>query len=221
MKEKYSVENAMNYINFAKTALIKDGIEEHLVEDFEKHCLIVAKAAKIMGSYHNNIDMEKLESLALLHDIGKYKLDRIYKRSHCISGYEFMKSEGLNKAANICMTHSFPLKRFNEMSEVLFFNNEDDIKFTKNFLSDVEFDIYDEIIQMADGVGRHNGFCSVEERFNDVAIRYNQPDIKKEAGVYLKLKNKLEKELGISIYNELGINNSKNRLKNYRESCGR
>lgn len=73
------------------------------------HCAkTIAERLKMRG---NNIDPEKAGILGMLHDIGRR--EGVTWLAHTIDGYDYLMSLGYEKAARICLTHSFPEKDVN------------------------------------------------------------------------------------------------------------
>ena len=73
------------------------------------HCAkTIAERLKMRG---NDIDPEKAGILGLLHDIGRR--EGVTWLAHTIDGYDYLMSLGYEKAARICLTHSFPEKDVN------------------------------------------------------------------------------------------------------------
>lgn len=58
-----------------------------------------------------DISSEVAYVLGLLHDIGRREGQT--QARHCIDGYNFMKAEGYEDCARICMTHTFQYKDVN------------------------------------------------------------------------------------------------------------
>ena len=73
------------------------------------HCAkTIAERLKMRG---NDIDPEKACILGMLHDIGRR--EGVTWLAHTIDGYDYLMSLGYEKAARICLTHSFPEKDVN------------------------------------------------------------------------------------------------------------
>lgn len=119
---------------------------------------------------------------------------------HIIDGYNFMIKTGYNFVARICMTHSFPLQNVDAV-----FGNWDcshkEFSFVEDYISKVEYNDYDKLIQLSDALALPEGFCIVEKRFVDVAMRYtiNKYTIPKWRAT-LDIKKDFEKRIGSSIY---------------------
>lgn len=201
-----SKKQAIAYNEYVKDCIRHTGAGDIYVDGYEKHSQYVAEAAKLIGQYYPALSIDTLEIFGLLHDVGKYLSEKANKTHHGISGYRLMKKDGFDSVARICITHSYPMKSFNGGSEELLFHNQDDIKFVKDFLNNTEYDKYDEIIQLADNIALHTGFVTVEDRIEDMKKRYcflEELDVRKN--IVLALKEKIEKEIGKSVYDIVGI----------------
>jgi len=197
-----SKEQAYEYLQLAEKALLQ---YQDSAESYIGHCLNVAKAARLIAEQYQNLDDDTAEIFGLLHDIGKINYESICKRHHSVTGYEYMMGEGYSDIARICLTHTFPLKYFDEITEEFFFHNKVDIAFVLDFLNNNEMNKYDEIIQIADIISMPKGFATIDARFADIISRYNGKDMGKSIYAYKELKDKLSNEIGRDIYEILAI----------------
>ena len=163
-----------------------------------KHSLNVAKAAEAIAKAHPRLDEEKAYILGCLHDIGRR--EGITKLRHIIDGYHYLEHQGFSDCARICLTHSFLLK---DIGEALTENDctEDETAFIQQFISKVEYDDYDHLIQLCDGLALPSSLCIIEKRLIQNAIKkgvneLSIPKWKKE----LELKAYFEGKIGQSIY---------------------
>lgn len=74
----------------------------------------------------------------------------------------------------------------------------------KHFIKNAVYDDYDRLVQLCDALALPSGFCLLEKRFVDVAIRYGTPPVtvarwKK----ILEIKMLFEEKIGGSIYKQL------------------
>ncbi|MEE0264247.1 MAG: phosphohydrolase, partial [Acutalibacteraceae bacterium] len=122
---------------------------------------------------------------------------------HIFDGYDYMLAMGEIELANICLTHSFPLKNINS-----FFGKFDctteQIEFLKSFLNTYEYNNYDKLIQLCDAISLPNGACIMEKRFVDVALRHgvNELTIKKWKS-FIEIKKYFDELCGCDIYSLL------------------
>ena len=128
---------------------------------------VAAAASKIASAA--GMDGNRAYVLGLLHDIGRYK--GFSAMRHIVDGYELMKKKGDEQAAQICITHSFPLQRFDAYS------GEDDCDEAEratvmSALEGAKYTAYDELIQLCDALALPAGVCLMEKRLVDVALRH-------------------------------------------------
>ena len=119
---------------------------------------------------------------------------------HTIDGYNFLKEQGYNEVARICITHAFITKDVeNTIGEYDITNEEH--TFIKKYLEEVEFDIYDKLIQLADSMALPNRIVLIETRLMDVCLRYgmNEKALENTKGIF-KIQSEIEEKLGHSIY---------------------
>lgn len=165
------------------------------------HSINAARAAKRLATHHPDLDPEASYILGLLHDIGRRK--GIMQMGHSIEGYKFMLEKGFDDAARICLTHSFPYKNINAVAGKWDCSHED-IELINSFLSSIEFNDYDRLVQLCDVLALPTGFCLMEKRFVDVALRYGTSDytvLKWKA--FFSIKTDIENSMGFSVYSVL------------------
>ena len=139
------------------------------------HSRYAAKAARIIASEYNKkstdkkLDEDNSYIFGLLHDIGRYT--GISAERHLIDGYKYCIKYGWKKMAQICITHAFMIQDVNT-SIGAFDMPEDDYNFIKNFVANAIYDDYDLLIQLCDCLALPSGFCLLEKRFVDAALRY-------------------------------------------------
>ena len=72
------------------------------------------------------------------------------------------------------------------------------------FVKDAVYDDYDRLVQLCDALALPNGFCLLEKRFVDVAIRYGTyPATVDRWKTVLDIKAHFESMIGCSIYDLL------------------
>ena len=144
------------------------------------------------------MDPEIAYILGYLHDIGRrYGVSHM---RHIIDGYNFLSHRGYEDCARICLTHSFPLKNLDSYSGNKDCNDKE-IDFIKEYLTGINYSVYDELIQLCDALTTPKGFCLLEKRLVDVALRYgvNELTILKWKATF-EIKRKFEGVIGKSIY---------------------
>lgn len=172
------------------------------------HSRYVAKAARIISSEYNKkspsdkkLNEDNAYIFGLLHDIGKYT--GISAERHLIDGYKYCINYGWEKMAQICISHAFMIKDINSAIGA-FDMSDEDYNFIKEFLENVQYDDYDLLIQLCDSLALPDGFCLLEKRFIDVALRYGTfPQSALRWKKVFEIKKYFEDTISTSIYNLL------------------
>ncbi|MCP4706437.1 MAG: HD domain-containing protein [candidate division Zixibacteria bacterium] len=166
-----------------------------------QHSAFVAEAAKVIANHHPNLDPGKAYILGCLHDIGRR--EGINQNRHMIDGYKFMKNRGFDEAAQICLTHSFPIQDIKATPGKWDCSSEE-YGFIRTCLYQIDYTDYDRLIQLCDALAEATGFCLLEKRFVDVAIRYGIDEYTiPRWQAYIAIQNDFEKILKRSIYSLL------------------
>lgn len=166
-----------------------------------QHSLFTAEAAEAIATVHPRLSGEDAYILGCLHDIGR-RFGITYMR-HAFDGYDFLSEQGFDDAARICLTHTFWLKGTYD------YPGERDcafgeIEFINSYLSAIDYDEYDALIQLCDCLALPTGFCLLEKRLVDVALRYGTTKYTAEKWKLLfDNKARFEQEIGQSIYDLL------------------
>jgi putative nucleotidyltransferase with HDIG domain len=163
-----------------------------------QHSKNVATAARLIAENHPSLDPETAHIFGLLHDIGR-QIGRTHLR-HVTDGYHFLADQGFHDAARICLTHSFPIPDLDVFVGEHDCNTED-LTFLKEFLTTVEYDEYDRLIQICDGIAPASGFCLLEKRMVDVGIRRGITDLTIQGWeARFRTIEEFEEVIGQSIY---------------------
>jgi hypothetical protein len=162
------------------------------------HSRYVALAASLIAQRHPRLDPDTAYILGLLHDIGRR--EGVTYICHLIDGYNFLNNLGYADAARPCLTHSFPIPDL-----YVYMGDHDctasELRFLEEFLASVEFNEYDRLIQLCDGIAQPEGFCLLEKRIVDVALRYGINDHTVLGWkARFQIKAKIETAIGTSIY---------------------
>ena len=154
--------------------LLEEGVKKN-PGPWREHSYAVASAAeKIARAVNQNCGEEKLNPdlayiYGLLHDIGRQEGHTYI--AHVYDGYHFLMSFGYEKAAQICLTHSFNLKTTEDyIGKIDISDNQ--MEEVKKLLAAAEYDDYDRLIQLLDSTCGADGTLNLEERMNDVKSRY-------------------------------------------------
>jgi hypothetical protein len=165
---------------------------------WEAHSRLTAQAAEAIAAHHPELDPDNAYILGLLHDIGRR--EGVFGLRHTIDGYNFLNQQGYPDAARVCLTHSFPTLDINTSTMKPDCTPEQQL-FLKQFLATVKLDLYDLLVQLCDSIALPTGFCLMETRLMDVALRYgvNQHSVSCWK-TYLGIKQQFETTIGQSIY---------------------
>ena len=162
------------------------------------HSRYVAIAAQKIAERHPALDPEAATILGLLHDIGRQEGWTAMR--HIIDGYNFMMEKGYNDVARICMTHTFSIQNA-ESTAGRWDCTSDEYDFVVNYLSQIEYNLYDKLFQLCDELALPSGCCLLEKRFVDVVFRhgFNDFTVNKWRATFA-IKEQFEREIGCSIY---------------------
>lgn len=165
------------------------------------HSVHVARAAEAIATYHPDLDPYDSYIMGLLHDIGRQ--EGATDMRHILDGYHFLEGKGFDDAARICITHSFPIQDVNAASG-RWDCSEEDLRFVKDYLAGIEYNEYDRLFQLCDALALPSGFCLIEKRLVDAALRHgiNEHVVPKWRAT-LDLQQRFESLIGRSIYSVL------------------
>ena len=169
---------------------------------WKEHSINVGKAAELIANGCKDLNPQTALVLGMLHDIG-YRFGNTNMK-HILYGYNFMMEKGYCKSARICLTHSFnchDLKgTFGKWDN--FTQNEYD--FVDKYIGNIEYDDYDKLIQLCDALALPSGYCLMEKRMIDVALRHGiHEHIVNKWKATFEAKAYFENKIGTSIYSVL------------------
>ncbi len=163
-----------------------------------EHSRYVAEAAALIAQYDKDLNEDIAYVLGLLHDIGR-RNGRHYVR-HAIDGYNYAMEKGYDFVARISITHSFLCNNIDDICGEMDLTKSE-YKFVKNYLSNIEYNSYDKLIQLCDVLALPSGFCLIEKRMVDVVMRYGFTDFTLEKWKKtFEIKEYFESKIGKSIY---------------------
>jgi len=163
-----------------------------------EHSRRAGEAARRLAEPHPGLDPDVAESLGLLHDIGRSVGPN--GRRHMIDGYRFMRRLGYEDVARICVTHSFPAKDFSQLAGAPDVP-AGEVDFIRSFVEACQYDDYDRLIMLCDALAQASGFCLLEKRMVDVALRYApMPVSHAKWRALLELRDAFSQAIGRSIY---------------------
>jgi len=162
------------------------------------HSLFVTKAAEAIAAAHPLLDGEIAYPLGCLHDIGRRV--GVTDMRHLLDGYSFMQAEGFPDVARICITHSLPLHDLRAVAGKWDCSPEE-MQFLTDYVAALAFNEYDRLLQLCDALALPTGFCLMDKRLLDVALRhgvdaYSLPRWK----AYFALQTAFEETISGSIY---------------------
>lgn len=171
------------------------------------------KTAEIAAKIAQNtayLNSEKAYIYGLLHDYGRITDEYAEKKFHGLVGY-FELLEEYPDVAKICLTHSFPNKSFRNNIGSL---SSETIEQCKKILEKIEYDDYDRLIQLCDGLNKYGEVCTIEQRYEDISQRYKVSDdkIAEIIAEYNDLKRYFDNICGRDIYKIIGLNNENTKL---------
>jgi len=162
------------------------------------HSKQAAETAERIATAHSELDPESAYILGLLHDIGRR--EGIAGMRHVIDGYNFMIEEGFPDSARICLTHSYPIADVNAGSSP-WDGSTTERKFIAQYLAEIEYTPYDQLIQLCDAICLPTGPVLMEKRLLDVTLRFGSNDFTiHKWRAFFDIQNEFEKAIGKSIY---------------------
>lgn len=162
------------------------------------HVRYVALACRNIADRCPHLDPERAYIFGLLHDIGRYA--GVTSERHLIDGYRYCMAREWNAAARICITHAFMIPDISTSIGV-FDMPPPDKEFLDRFVREAVYDDYDLLVQLCDALALPSGFCLLEKRFVDVALRYGtHPATVDRWKATLAIKDHFEALMGGSIY---------------------
>lgn len=165
------------------------------------HSKYVASACRNIAEKCNDLSADQAYIFGLLHDIGRYA--GVSSEKHLTDGYRYCKERGWNKAAQICISHAFMIQDIST-SIGTFDMPKEDYEFMCEFVKKANYDDYDRLVQLCDALALPTGYCLLEKRFVDVAIRYGMhPAMIDRWKKTLEIKKYFEGKTGCSIYSLL------------------
>lgn len=162
------------------------------------HSEYVAEACERIADRCPQMNRETAYIVGLLHDIGRR--EGVTSEKHLIDGYRYCMKRGWDDVAGVCISHAFMLQDI-ESSIGTFDVTEEEYLFIKEYVEHAEYDAYDWLVQMCDSLAMPDGFCMLEKRFVDVAVRYGtKPVLAERWKRIFEIQKYFEEQMGCSIY---------------------
>lgn len=184
--------------------MAEEALEQALLDNpgpWGDHSRYVALACERIARRHPELSPDAAYCYGLLHDIGRHA--GISSEKHLIDGYRYCMTRGWEKAAGICISHAFMIQDIGT-SIGRFDVTDEEYHFMKAFIEDAQYDDYDYLVQLCDALALPEGFCLLEKRFVDVALRYGLPPaMLPRWRRTLEIQKYFEDKIGCSIYEVL------------------
>ncbi|MFC4427612.1 HD domain-containing protein [Deinococcus navajonensis] len=162
------------------------------------HSRHVAQAARQIAAQHPALDSERAYVLGLLHDIGRRTGPN--RDRHILDGYDFLCALEHFDAARIALTHSFVLPGL-ETLQGNWDGTAEEWQRLGQLVAAAAQTEEDRLIQLCDLLALPEGFCTVQERLVDVALRYSvRPGTPDKWRAQLALKADFDRACGLNIY---------------------
>lgn len=162
------------------------------------HSRYVALACRNIARRCPHMDEELAYLYGMLHDIGRGA--GVSSERHLLDGYRWCMERGWEKMAQICISHAFMIQDISTAIGVVDMPPEDKA-FMAEFVRNAIYDDYDRLVQLCDALALPSGFCLLEKRFVDVAIRYGtHPATTARWKAVLEIKAYFERIMGCSVY---------------------
>lgn len=163
-----------------------------------EHSRFVALACKNIAAQCQDLSPDQAYCFGLLHDIGRYA--GVTSEKHLIDGYRFCMERGWEKAAQICISHAFMIQDI-KTSIGIFDISHEEYLFMEDFIKNAVYDDYDRLVQLCDALALPTGFCLLEKRLVDAALRYGTPPVTVERWKkILEIKDLFNQKINGSIY---------------------
>jgi hypothetical protein len=167
-----------------------------------EHSINVGKAAELIARNCKDLNPDVALVLGMLHDIG-VRFGVSYMK-HILYGYNFAMEKGYYKVAKVCLTHSFDCQDMKTCFGRWDYCNDEEYNFISNYISSVEYDDYDKLIQLCDALALPSGFCLMEKRMVDAVLRHGiHEHVTEKWKATFKNKQYFEEKMGKSIYSVL------------------
>lgn len=162
------------------------------------HSRNVALAAKFVAEKHPDLDPERAYTLGLLHDIGRRSGPN--KDRHILDGYEYLLELGYPDAARIALTHSFVIPNLLSLQGD-WDGTPKEWERLRLALALAQPTEEDRLLQLCDTLALADGFCTIQERVVDVALRYSVNEhTPAKWRAQLDLKNHFDQVCGLNLY---------------------
>ena len=147
-------------------ALLTEGLKDPETIGYVTHSRFVGDLAGMIAG-EMGLDAEYASVLGYLHDIGR----KIDPGNHIYAGYQYLKENGYEEYAFICLTHSFLNNDIECICAQLLPPESEGYAEVKAFVESHRNTDYDRIIQTCDLLCLHTGGTTLEARIDDIESR--------------------------------------------------
>lgn len=148
------------------------------------------------------MDSDKAYVIGLLHDIGRR--NGSMQARHALEGYQFLKEQGFEEGARICLTHTFQYQDVEGIYDTWDCTDEEK-QFITEYLDSCVYDEYDKLIQLCDALSLANGYCYAEKKMVNSVLKFGfkETTINKWKAI-LELKAYFNEKIGGDVYELFG-----------------
>lgn len=177
-------------------SLLTKGLDTPENIQYVTHCRYVGELSGMIAE-ELGLDWQYATVLGYLHDIGR----KIEPYNHIYAGYEYLRENGYEEYAYICLTHSFLNNDIECICGCFLEPQSRGYEEVKVFIQNHKNTLYDKIIQTCDLLCLHTGGTTLEQRIDDIESRkgtHHKSLYHKETATAQKAE--IEAMLGHSIY---------------------
>lgn len=194
-ENKISRQGALKLACYYLQERVRNGSHLKIIFEHAVHVFNVAKIAENIAKHSNGkLNPDTAYCLGLLHDIGRIKDETVTKVPHGIEGFNYLVEHGYPDLAPICLTHGFISKNIQKSDYPTY--RPKLFKQVKEYLSDLEYNDYDRIVQLADLFSRGKQILSIHDRLEKNKSFYHIKKLSYENDAY-NLRNYIDNKFGI------------------------
>ena len=182
-ENKISRQEALRLACYYLQERVRNGSNLKIIFEHSIHVFNVARIAEnIARNSNGRLDPDTAYSLGLLHDIGRIKDESFFIFFHGVEGFNYLAEHGYPDLAPICLTHGFISKDIIQ-SDYPTYRPKLFAK-VKEYLSEIEYNDYDRIIQLADLFSRGKQIMSIHDRLEKNKSFYHIKNLSYEQQAY-------------------------------------
>ncbi|MBQ8482536.1 MAG: HD domain-containing protein [Alphaproteobacteria bacterium] len=182
-ENKISRQEALKLACYYLQERVRNGSHLKIIFEHAVHVFNVAKIAEsIAKNSDGRLNPDTAYCLGLLHDIGRIKDETVTKVPHGIEGFNYLAEHGYPDLAPICLTHGFISKDIQKSDYPTY--RPKLFKRVKEYLSELEYNDYDRIVQLADLFSRGKQIMSIHDRLEKNKSFYHIKNLSYEKQAY-------------------------------------